>query len=287
LLSVYREIPVHRLLIGDGGCIDNSIEIAKQFPRVVVYDHKKYVSLGYSLKKLIENVSTEWFVYLHSDVYLPEGWFEAMQTNCSKYDWFGCPQRITVMAEYPNVDKVKGIERPYAGSQMGRKAAFIKGIETIDDDYVYRQEDFVFSELVQRSGGRVGKVQETFHYHQVMHRISGWVRKIKGVAVDVDWSKEEKLRSDTTLIKGCIKYLSPSPLYFSWIVPIIVTLLDTKQINMTELKTLARTCNPDWLPYLKFWRIWFWRKRSYLWPYNLAKRILEKSGFTGKKKHEF
>ena len=29
LQSIYREIPVNRLIISDGGCIDNSLEIAK------------------------------------------------------------------------------------------------------------------------------------------------------------------------------------------------------------------------------------------------------------------
>src|SRR6185503_15769259 len=32
LLSLYREIPIARLLIGDGGCIDDSLDVARQFP---------------------------------------------------------------------------------------------------------------------------------------------------------------------------------------------------------------------------------------------------------------
>src|SRR5437762_5084073 len=76
LLSTYREIPVKRLLVGDGGCIDDTIEVARGFPRVHVFDHTSFNSLGYSIRKLIEEVRTDWFVYLHSDVYLPEGWFD-------------------------------------------------------------------------------------------------------------------------------------------------------------------------------------------------------------------
>ena len=33
LLSIYREIPVKRLLLGDAGCIDRTVEIARRFPR--------------------------------------------------------------------------------------------------------------------------------------------------------------------------------------------------------------------------------------------------------------
>src|SRR6185295_14464033 len=120
LLSLYREIPIARLLIGDGGCIDNSIDVVRQFPRVEVHDHRKFVSLGFSLRKLIEAVRTEWFIYVHSDVYLPRGWFDTMRKHQASYDWFGCPQQMTVLVEYRHVDHA----RPYAGSQMGRKAAF-------------------------------------------------------------------------------------------------------------------------------------------------------------------
>src|SRR5262249_10579960 len=95
LTSIFREIPVRRLLIADGGCKDDSIAIARSFPRVEVFDHREYRSLGFSLRKLIEAVESEWFAYLHSDVYLPPGWFEAMKAHQKEYDWFGCPQRIT------------------------------------------------------------------------------------------------------------------------------------------------------------------------------------------------
>src|SRR5436190_88090 len=69
LFSLYREIPIHKLFIGDGGCIDNSIDVVKKFPRVEILDHRAYKTLGYSLRKLIEAVEADWFIYVHSDVY--------------------------------------------------------------------------------------------------------------------------------------------------------------------------------------------------------------------------
>ncbi len=42
LKSIYREIPVNRLILGDGGCIDDSIDVAREFPRVQVLDHTKF-----------------------------------------------------------------------------------------------------------------------------------------------------------------------------------------------------------------------------------------------------
>jgi hypothetical protein len=37
LISFYREIPVNRLIIGNGGCNDDTVAIAKRFPRVEVW----------------------------------------------------------------------------------------------------------------------------------------------------------------------------------------------------------------------------------------------------------
>lgn len=205
LLSFYREIPIKRLLIGDGGCIDNSIEIAKKFPRVTIFDHRKFTSLGFSIRKLIECVETEWFIYLHSDVYLPQGWFNAMQAYQDKYDWFECRQRITALVEY-DLD-YKGIDRALSGSQMGRKQAFEKVLPKIEDDYLYRTEDIVLAELIQRNGNKYGRVDDVFHYHQVMYKPSQWTRKVKNFIIELELGRDEEIRACMTMAKGIVKYL--------------------------------------------------------------------------------
>ena len=52
LLSIYREIPVKRLLLGDGGCTENTIEIARSFPRVEVFDHSRLPGLNVAREPL-------------------------------------------------------------------------------------------------------------------------------------------------------------------------------------------------------------------------------------------
>jgi len=209
LISIYREVPVHRLRLGDAGCKDETLIIARQFPRVEIYDHSSFKSLGYSVKELIKAVETEWFCYFHSDVYLPDGWFDTMRAHQAEYDWFGCPMRITALVEYPLVDR----ERPYAGTQMGRKAAFAGGLDRIGDDYVYRQEDWVFAGIVEDGGFRHGKIEDTFHWHQVMPRVYGdtrRTRKFKEVRLDVEMTHEEELYTAETQLRGTIKYLKPT-----------------------------------------------------------------------------
>ena len=247
LRSFYREIPIHRLLIGDGGCIDDSIAIAERFPRVTVLDHRAYKSLGFSIRGLIEAVTTEWFVYIHSDAYLPAGWFDAMRANQGRYDWFGCPMRHTVMVEY-DVDYG---ERPWAGSQMGRRRAFEEHLGRIDDDYVYRQEDFVFADVVKRGGFTEGRVTDTFHYHQTMRKPSPWARKVREVRINVEWSRDEEIRMLTMQGKGIVKYLEPDG---AWVITDALgsaeQLIDLGVVTWPEYRRWVEATNPRWVPVL-------------------------------------
>lgn len=254
LRSIYREIPVHRLLIGDGGCTDNSIEIVKKYPRVVVFDHKQYKTLGFSIRKLIEKVETQWFAYLHSDVFLPEGWFDAMKKYKGEYDWFGCKMLITTLVECPDENSLTK-KRPFAGSQIGRKNAFTPHLHEIDDDFVYRQEDYVFQNIVEKGGFTMGYVDEVFHYHQQIHKNSPWARKIKRVSVEMEWSPEELVRASTMQVYGMVKYVKPTPYLAAWISLDLAQLIELKKLNWEDFKQWATHTNPEWQPYLKYWRV--------------------------------
>jgi hypothetical protein len=249
LISIYREIPVNRLLLGDGGCADETIRIARKFPRVEVLDHSSFKTLGYSVKELIKAVETDWFIYLHSDVYLPEGWFDTMRSHQGQYDWFGCPMRITVLIEYPHSTP----DRPYAGSQMGRKAAFSAKLDRIDDDYVYRQEDFIFARLVEDGNFRHGKIEDTFHYHQVMPRLygkDGRARKFKNIDVAVEMAPEEEMLTIDTQLRGTIKYLRPDLQHIRGVEENLQYLLNMKKIDLQEFHQWVTKTNPEWLPYI-------------------------------------
>lgn len=243
---------MNRLLLSDGGVVDNSLELAKKFPRVEVLDHRHYQSLGKCIAKLIEHVDTEWFIYLHSDVYLPDGWFDTMMKYQGQYDWYGCPMQITVAASYRPPEN----SRPYAGSQMGKKEAF-DNLDIIDDDFVYRQEDFVFNKLVIDNGYTPGKIEDTFHYHQVMYRESkGFDIKIKNVHVDVERSEEETARTNETQLRGVVKYLDPDePWALSEFQTFAKLMHDARLIEYRSFRNWIQINNPEWLSVYnrKFW----------------------------------
>jgi hypothetical protein len=277
LLSIYREIPVHTLILGNAGGSEEALATARAFPRVRVLDHRSFTSLGYSLRKMIEDVETEWFVYLHSDVYLPAGWFDVMERRRGEFDWFGSAMQHTVMIEYPN----NYGERPWAGSQMGRKAVFEAGLGTIDDDYVYRQEDFVLSGIVRRGGGREGKVPETFHYHQTIHKPSASGRRIKTVKLDLEMSRDEEVRTWMTQAKGVVKYLQPDG---EWVIheaaQSVHRLIELGAVTRQEFEAWTRQTNPAWIPFI---RRGLRRKRFAAW-FNragqLVRRVVRGGGTT-------
>ncbi len=251
LFSIYREIPVNRLLIGNANCDPSFVHVAQGFPRVEIFDHSEHRSLGYSIRKLIEEVKTEWFIYLHSDVYLPAGWFEKMAEHKSQYDWFECRQHLTVLIDFPLDYTPVFRQRPFSGAQMGRKTAFKKLLPKIEDDYLLRNEDIIIAGMLENEGFRYGRADDLIHYHQVMQRPGHLqLRKIKSVDVQFDLSKEEEIRTSTMQAKGIIKYLQPTP----WLIGEVQASLDNLQrlkvLCKAEFKEWVRSTNPSWLPYL-------------------------------------
>lgn len=73
--AIHSEIPVHHLIVVDSGSNDNTVGIALQYPRT-----KLIVERGVSVAKArqigIENVDTEFFAFVDSDVVLCRGWLE-------------------------------------------------------------------------------------------------------------------------------------------------------------------------------------------------------------------
>ena len=207
LTSFYREIPINHLIIGDAGCIDDTISIVEKFPRVQIVDHTEISTLGASIADLISRVNTRKFAYLQSDVYLPQGWFAAMESKGEDFAWVGSPMQVVTMLDY-KVD-YSG-RRPLAGAQLGETAVFDELNKFISDDYVYRQEDFVLEEYVRQRGFATGNSLETFHFHQVMRRkTNGMQMKVESISIKLAESNSEKLRVSNTQLYGLIKYCDP------------------------------------------------------------------------------
>jgi hypothetical protein len=138
---------------------------------------------------------------------------------------------------------------------MGRKAAFMQGLPEIDDDYVYRQEDFVLRNVVEKHGFKSGNIEDIFHFHQVMHKISPWARKLSSVSIKVEWTREEEVRASIMQIKGIVKYLEPSPALAGEVETQLRRLLELNAITQAEFDQWVLQTKPAWKPWIKPWRI--------------------------------
>jgi len=251
LLSIYREIPVNRLLISDDGCVDDSIAVAQGFPRLVVLDHRKFVSLGYSLRKLVEAVQTDWFVYLHSDVFLPPGWFEAMVKERGRFDWFEASQHTAILAEVPL--RYEGVRRPFSGAQMGRRVAFDTVLPKIDDDFLYRNEDIIIAHMIEMAGFRYGRAPEALVYHEQMEKKSRWMRSIDSVSIAIRKSAEEELREKRMQLYGLLKYMEPDLRTFTehMILEYIYDLRMGGHLDWRDFEAWVLGTNPGWWPIIR------------------------------------
>jgi glycosyltransferase involved in cell wall biosynthesis len=76
--SIYRNVPVNRLIVVDGYSTDKTLEIVGRFS----WKHKNVVLIkdqgtrGSARQKGIEAVETEWFMFVDSDVVLCDRWVE-------------------------------------------------------------------------------------------------------------------------------------------------------------------------------------------------------------------
>jgi len=253
LYSYYKEIPINRLLIGDGGCTDNTIEIVKKFPRVKIIDQRKYNSLGRCITELMSLVITEWFIYLHSDVYLPKNWYDDMKKYQNKYDFYETDRRNVFVLEF-NPVIMKNKKRAFSGSQMCRKKAFKNIILKIEDDYLYRNEDIIFSELIKAEGFKYSRIFDTFHYHEA---VTGEGRKeqnqrINGITVQQDHDINNEIITTDWQATGIIKYLQPKPYLISRVNGPILKLRNYNALNVKEFKNWVEQTNNVWLKYIRF-----------------------------------
>ena len=83
LTSVYQNVPVKNLIVIDGYSTDRTLEILEQFNRK--YDNVLLFQMKGSRAKArtegIRKVTTEWFMFVDSDVLLCSDWFKKVQAD--------------------------------------------------------------------------------------------------------------------------------------------------------------------------------------------------------------
>ena len=205
LFSWYRNININSILVGDAGSGDDSIEIIKNFPRVKIFDHKSYLTSGFSIKKLIEEVGTKYFFHFHCDVFVNKKTIDPLVNNKDKADWIEGSRIHTILfAEYAkNYDEA---ERSFSGVQFGNSEKLKKATENLEDGYCQRSEDIVITEMVKNSGFSFFKNTDSVHYHQMMNKKSYSEPEIIDVKITKKTDPIYEVRAYKMQALGIIKY---------------------------------------------------------------------------------
>lgn len=219
LNTVYREIPVRRLLVCDGGSKDGTIEVLEKYPRVQLFVRPDIRTTGKAVEFLFSQVETESFVIIDADIELPLGWYDDMCKYQDKYDFLECSGRILafhIYRKYPLA--INELERSHEFCFLGRKEA-VKEFKC-EDDYVWRMTDFYLRQQIEKAGYTYQKVP-VYHTHHEIERIpyqSDEEKTYSKVTLNVKVTGPERIILDTerwkkAMVKhamGIVKYLDPN-----------------------------------------------------------------------------
>lgn len=227
----FQNIPIRKLYIGLGTeneelknlllqyCVSKHItfEIIEQY---------WYKTLGYCLQELINQVETEYFIFLHTDVEILLNWFDRMWESRVK----GILESLKDPSFGPEALIQARKHRAYSGAQLILKES-VKNLNW-EDDYVYTNEDIILQNIVLNRGFSYIKTP-IYHKH---YRLLGRRTQNRETILEWQW-------------KGIIKYAYPTYRLMNYVKGIIKTLTQNHghQINLEEE---IRNINPKWIELL-------------------------------------
>lgn len=215
LYSAYREIPIRKLLVCDGGSKDETHSIFGKFPRVELFVRPDIRTTGKGLEFVFSKVETEWCVILDADIELAAGWFDEMSKSKDAYDLLESGKMVNAYHMYREDPlKMEENQRSFDMCHLARRSA----VQTFrcDDDFMWRVTDILLRQNAEKSGFKYGKICTTLHVEHETERIryeSDTQKSYQKVVWDeprfviIDKEKywEQMIRNG----KAVVKYLNP------------------------------------------------------------------------------
>ena len=236
--SWLRELPINKLIVGinydthNAMLFENEIELILKEKNIEVIksDHKNFKTLGYCLADLMKKVETKWFAFVHSDVELTEYCYNLMKPYMKPETGIIESARKLYDGDRFKDSDTHFAKRSYSGFQIFQTKVFKKFVETIEDDYIYRNEDFIFRNVCEREGFKYVK-SWAMHYHQVSN--------------NNQWSTERQKTYEQQW-KGLIKYAIPDPICLDACIQAFGISIKEFKVGINELLEFAEKTNPEW-----------------------------------------
>lgn len=233
--AFYREVPISRLLVIDGGSKDNTIRLLMRYPRVNL-QIRKGMTTGKAWELLKDMVSTPWFIWIDVGKIPASGWYDRMTLEKGKGDLLGS-LRYNLKDGLMTLDPI--IQNPFnrllGGPWLIRTSSI--GCYHVDDDYAQRNIDIIIRRQLEEHGGRYHLVTSTSHICHLPDPVT---------------DEEELQRRHTQNAMGIVKYITPeyAKNHANYL------LNDHWMLMMHQLpQDFIQKTNPAWLPVLKQWRI--------------------------------
>lgn len=248
LFSIYKEIPLNRLMVCDGGSKDNTVKILQKFPRVEIFVKPEIRTTGKGLEFLFSKVQTEWFILMDSDLELDEGWYSKMLEYSNSYDVIENGKRINAYHFYREQrSKIQEKQRALDMCHLLKKESVAN--YHCDDDYMWRYTDILLRQIIEKDGFKYGKANNTYHVHNETERVpyesdsEKNYQEIKFFEPELIIHDQKKLeRSMIKHAKAVVKYLDPD---YSMVkndknYETIIKLLDREWVSNNGSKWLKR-----------------------------------------------
>jgi len=212
--ATYREIPVNKLIVVDGGSKDKTIEILKKYPRTEIYVKPDIRTTGKGFEFLFSKVTTPWIAFVDCAKVPGDRWYNEMQKYKDKYDFFGSKRIIHYEFEKEDTTTTDMSKRPLGGPWLIRTES-IKGYH-VDDDYAWRMVDILIRQLVEKNGYKYGAVSSAHHVCYITDEEKyksdkekrGTRMVFKEPEVEItNWKNFEKRQENAR--KATVKYLDP------------------------------------------------------------------------------